>query len=72
MGTSALTVGIGVVFLCIVAYSLAGGRTVSKQSRGWIYREEEPGKYWSAVVSYAIAALLFFAVAWHWHARGPA
>lgn len=72
MGASSLTVGIGMVFLVIVAYSLASGRTGSKQSRGWIYREEEPGKYWSAVVSYAIAALLFFAVAWHWHWRGPA
>lgn len=77
MGASSLTVGIGMVFLVIVAYSLASGRTrfektLVEQSRGWIYREEEPGKYWSAVVSYAIAAVLFFAVAWHWHARGPA
>ncbi|HEX4329684.1 MAG TPA: hypothetical protein VH105_23055 [Burkholderiales bacterium] len=72
MNSSLLTVGIGVIFLVIVAYSLATGRTGSKQSRGWIYREEEPGKYWSAVVSYAIAAVLFFAVSWHWHARGLA
>jgi len=65
MTTSTLSGGLGVLFLVITAYSLASGRTGSKQSRGWIYREEEPGKYWSAVISYAIAALLFFAVAWH-------
>ena len=65
MTNSSLIGGIGVLFLAIVAYSLASGRTGSKQSSGWIYRAEEPGKYWSAVVSYAIAAVLFFAVAFH-------
>ena len=48
----------GIVFLGLSIYSVVTRQTVLR-SGTWITKDSDPARYWIAVVSYAVAGLVF-------------
>lgn len=59
---------LGVIFLLGAVVSMCTGATISRTT-GLIYRAEDPRGFWSGVIIYSLAGMLF--IAFYLHAVFP-
>ena len=57
-------------FFVAAILSAISGKTLVKNRKGWLYKEDEPGYFWTVVGIYAFMGVFMLFVAVHFRAAG--